>query len=77
MFSRVTNQLSHLIISLDARWNGGIVGQGGPTDAQLANVWSQLATEYKSDSKVIFGIMNEPHNSKVNIGRHNFVTNTD
>lgn len=30
-----------------ARWNGGIVGQGGPTDAQLANVWEQLAKKYR------------------------------
>jgi endoglucanase len=44
-----------------ARWNGGIIGQGGPSDAQFVNLWTQLATHYKSNSKVIFGIMNEPH----------------
>lgn len=44
-----------------ARWNGGIVGQGGPTDAQLASVWSQLAKKYAGQSKVMFGLMNEPH----------------
>ncbi|KAI1355153.1 glycoside hydrolase family 5 protein [Xylaria sp. FL0043] len=44
-----------------ARWNGQIVGQGGPTDDQFANVWSQLATKYASEEKVIFGLMNEPH----------------
>ncbi|KAG7566855.1 hypothetical protein FFLO_01356 [Filobasidium floriforme] len=44
-----------------ARWNGGIVGQGGPTDAQLASVWEQLAKKYSSNAKVIFGLMNEPH----------------
>ncbi|MCJ1442798.1 MAG: Endoglucanase EG-II [Stictis urceolatum] len=44
-----------------ARWNGGIVGQGGPTDDQLASVWSQIATKYASQSKVAFGVMNEPH----------------
>lgn len=31
-----------------ARWNGKIVGQGGPTNAQLADVWKQLATKYVS-----------------------------
>lgn len=48
-----------------ARWNGGIIGQGGPTNDQFANVWSQLATKYKSQSKVIFGIMNEPHDVNI------------
>jgi endoglucanase len=44
-----------------ARWNGGIVGQGGPTNAQLADVWRQLAQKYGSQSKIAFGVMNEPH----------------
>lgn len=44
-----------------ARWNGGIVGQGGPTNAQLADVWKQLAQKYGSQSKIVFGVMNEPH----------------
>ncbi|KAL5115462.1 Endoglucanase EG-II [Pleosporales sp. CAS-2024a] len=44
-----------------ARWNGQIVGQGGPTDAQLADVWKQLAQKYGSQSKIAFGVMNEPH----------------
>ncbi|QSZ33224.1 hypothetical protein DSL72_002812 [Monilinia vaccinii-corymbosi] len=44
-----------------ARWNGGIIGQGGPTNAQFASLWSQLATKYKGNTKVIFGLMNEPH----------------
>jgi endoglucanase len=44
-----------------ARWNGAIIGQGGPTNAQYASIWSQLAAHYKSNSKIIFGIMNEPH----------------
>lgn len=44
-----------------ARWNGAIVGQGGPTNAQLADVWKQLAEKYGSQSKIAFGVMNEPH----------------
>jgi len=44
-----------------ARWNGGIIGQGGPTNAQFADLWSKLAAKYKSNSKIAFGIMNEPH----------------
>ncbi|KAE8452904.1 Endoglucanase EG-II [Mollisiaceae sp. DMI_Dod_QoI] len=44
-----------------ARWNGKIIGQGGPTDAQFVNLWTQIATRYKSTANVAFGVMNEPH----------------
>ncbi|KAL0951442.1 hypothetical protein HGRIS_008131 [Hohenbuehelia grisea] len=44
-----------------ARWNGAIISQGGPTNAQYANLWSQVAAKYASNSRIIFGIMNEPH----------------
>lgn len=44
-----------------ARWNGAIIGQGGPTDDQFVSVWTQLAQKYASQSKIWFGIMNEPH----------------
>ncbi|KAJ4989579.1 cellulase [Stagonosporopsis vannaccii] len=44
-----------------ARWNGAIVGQGGPTNDQFADVWSKLATQYKSVKNIGFGLMNEPH----------------
>ncbi|KAK6964747.1 glycoside hydrolase superfamily [Favolaschia claudopus] len=44
-----------------ARWNKAIIGQGGPTNAQFAQTWSEIATFYKDTQKVIFGVMNEPH----------------
>ncbi|KAK7680569.1 Manganese dependent endoglucanase Eg5A [Cerrena zonata] len=44
-----------------ARWNGGIISQGGPTNDQFASIWTQLAQKYGSNERVIFGIMNEPH----------------
>ncbi|KAH8101865.1 endoglucanase [Cristinia sonorae] len=44
-----------------ARWNKGIIGQGGPTNDQFAKLWSQIATKYASNPKIIFGVMNEPH----------------
>lgn len=44
-----------------ARWDGGIIGQGGPTNAQFVSLWTQLATKYASQSKVVIGVMNEPH----------------
>jgi len=49
-----------------ARWNGAIVGQGGPTNAQFASLWSQIATKYKGNAKIAFGIMNEPHDLDIN-----------
>ncbi|KAI1635826.1 glycoside hydrolase superfamily [Biscogniauxia mediterranea] len=44
-----------------ARFEGQVIGQGGPTNAQFGALWSQLASMYRNETKVIFGIMNEPH----------------
>ncbi|CAN8106387.1 unnamed protein product [Discula destructiva] len=45
-----------------ARYNGKIIGtDGGPTNAQFTSLWTQLATKYGTNTKVIFGLMNEPH----------------
>lgn len=60
---------AHCIIDIHnyARWNGQIIGSGsygGPTNDNFANLWSQLATKYMSDERVVMGLVNEPHNSK-------------
>ena len=54
---------AHCVIDVHnyGRWDGGVVGQGGPSDAQFANLWSQLAKKYASNGNVVFGLMNEPH----------------
>ncbi|KIJ54479.1 glycoside hydrolase family 5 protein [Sphaerobolus stellatus SS14] len=44
-----------------ARWNGEIIGQGGPTNQQFADLWSQVAAYYKDEERIVFGTMNEPH----------------
>ncbi|KAJ3202993.1 hypothetical protein HDU83_004190 [Entophlyctis luteolus] len=44
-----------------ARYGGSVIGAGTVTAANLANLWTQLATKYKSNSLVWFGIMNEPN----------------
>lgn len=45
-----------------ARYNGKIIGSsGGPTNDQFVSLWTQLATKYGTNNKVIFGVMNEPH----------------
>ncbi|KAK2000571.1 cellulase [Colletotrichum falcatum] len=50
-----------------ARWNGGIIGQGGPTDDQFVSLWTQLAQKYKGNEKVVFELMNEPHDLDINL----------
>ncbi|KAK3332392.1 glycoside hydrolase family 5 protein [Cercophora scortea] len=54
---------SHCVIDIHnyARWNGKIIGQGGPSNAQFVSLWTQLAEKYAGTDKVIFGVMNEPH----------------
>jgi len=44
-----------------ARWNGEIIGQGGPTNAEFVDLWTQLTTAYADNPFVIFELMNEPH----------------
>ncbi|KAF9444370.1 glycoside hydrolase family 5 protein [Macrolepiota fuliginosa MF-IS2] len=44
-----------------ARWDKGIIGQGGPTDDVFAALWATIATKYKSEPRIMFGVMNEPH----------------
>ncbi|KAI9730914.1 MAG: Endoglucanase EG-II [Claussenomyces sp. TS43310] len=46
-----------------ARWEDAIIGQsdGAVTNDQFASLWSQIASKYADQTKVIFGIMNEPH----------------
>ncbi|EJF63845.1 endoglucanase [Dichomitus squalens LYAD-421 SS1] len=44
-----------------ARFNGEIIGQGGPTNQDFAALWSSIAAKYADNDKIIFGVMNEPH----------------
>lgn len=50
-----------------ARWNTGIIGQGGPTDDEFVDLWTQLATKYASEDKMVFEVMNEPHDLDINL----------
>jgi len=55
---------AHCIVDVHnyARFNGLIIGQGGPSNDQFASLWSQIATKYANETNIIFGVMNEPHN---------------
>ncbi|KAJ3492269.1 hypothetical protein NLI96_g114 [Meripilus lineatus] len=44
-----------------ARWNKEIIGQGGPSNEVFAQLWGNIASKYANNSKIIFGVMNEPH----------------
>lgn len=44
-----------------ARFDNGIIGQGGPSDATFAQLWANIAAKYADNDKVVFGLMNEPH----------------
>ncbi|KAL4242823.1 glycosyl hydrolase 5 (cellulase A) family protein [Abortiporus biennis] len=44
-----------------ARYGGEIIGQGGPTNDVFAQLWGNIAARYASNPKIIFGVMNEPH----------------
>ncbi|KAI1384400.1 glycoside hydrolase family 5 protein [Hypoxylon trugodes] len=50
-----------------ARWNGGIIGQGGPTDDQFVSLWKQLASKYAKNQNIVFELMNEPHDLDVGV----------
>lgn len=44
-----------------ARFNGAVVGSGGLSNAQFAEFWTRLATEFRDNPQLIFGLMNEPN----------------
>ncbi len=58
-----------------ARWSpsphtysNNVVGTNVP-EAAFADLWSRLATEYKGNSRVVFGLMNEPHDMDTAVWR--------
>ncbi|KAI0703463.1 glycoside hydrolase superfamily, partial [Cytidiella melzeri] len=44
-----------------ARWNNTIIGQGGPTNDEFISLWTQLSEKFFNEPRIIFGLMNEPH----------------
>jgi len=57
-----TGKGAHVLLDAHnyARYRGKIVGVDVPASA-LGDLWAKLATYYKSNPNVIFGIMNEPN----------------
>ena len=61
---------AHCVIEIHnfARWNGKVIGQSppdGPADDHFVSLWTQLATKYAGSDRVIFELMNEPHDLDV------------
>jgi endoglucanase len=44
-----------------ARYNDQLVGSTAVPNSAFADVWSRLASHYSSNGRVIFGLVNEPH----------------
>ncbi|KAG5927753.1 hypothetical protein E4U42_001840 [Claviceps africana] len=59
---------AHCMLDLHnfARYNG-IIGQGGPSNEVFAALWTNIATHYAKEERIIFGIMNEPHDLDVQL----------
>lgn len=44
-----------------ARYQGQLIGSAGVSNADFADFWTRVATQFKGNAKVAFGLMNEPH----------------
>lgn len=51
-----------------ARYYNTVIGAGVPASA-FADFWGKLALRYKGNSRVIFGLMNEPHGMETELWR--------
>lgn len=60
---------AHCMIDMHnfARHDGGIIGQGGPSDEVFVDLWVQIAKKYADNDRVIFGLMNEPHDLDIKL----------
>jgi len=54
-----------------ARYYGEIIGTTGVPVEAFEDFWSRLADHYKHNPKVIFGLMNEPHDMSSELWRDN------
>lgn len=70
------------------RWNGSVIGgqgdtvgggggRGGPSNKQFADLWGQIAARYANETRVWFGIMNEPHDMVASFNSNNSSSSTD
>ena len=58
-----TSQGAHVVLDPHnyARYYGAVVGSAALPNASLADFWTRLSNEFKTNDRVIFGLMNEPN----------------
>ncbi|HEY3763202.1 MAG TPA: glycoside hydrolase family 3 C-terminal domain-containing protein [Verrucomicrobiae bacterium] len=69
---------AHVYIDLDLHWSdcgkwvgeGGSLGQHNMPDQHSVEFWQDLATRYKNQPNVIFGLYNEPHDVSFEVWRN-------
>ncbi|MGF6979981.1 endoglucanase [Paraburkholderia sp. JPY465] len=44
-----------------ARYRGNVIGSSAVPDSAYADFWSRLASQFKDNKRVVFGLMNEPN----------------
>lgn len=44
-----------------AKYKGNYIGSSAVPNSQFADLWVRMATQFKSNPKVVFGLMNEPN----------------
>lgn len=52
-----------------ARYYGTVIGTGNVPAGAFADLWGRLASRYKGNGRVIFGLMNEPHDMPTELWR--------
>src|SRR5574341_175755 len=52
-----------------ARYYGNVIGTQNLPASAFADFWNKLAAHYKSNSRVIFGLVNEPHDMATELWR--------
>jgi len=53
-----------------ARYRNQIIGSAGAPEASFADFWGRLAAVYGGNDRVVFGLMNEPHDIDANQWQH-------
>ena len=66
LVEEITAQGQNVIIDVHnyARYQDQIIGSPEVPLSSFASFWKQLATSFKDNPKVLFGLMNEPHTMK-------------
>ncbi len=48
-------------------FESAIIGQGGPTNSEFAGFWAAMAKKYAKEPRIVFELMNEPHDVDIDL----------